>query len=59
MSAYVYIFVPVEKKHSEVDAALRQHLDSPEFIPIPTATATEAVQDAEQMPLWRWFISSK
>jgi hypothetical protein len=29
------------------------------FIDIPTAGSSEAMADAERLPLWRWFISSR
>jgi hypothetical protein len=59
MRSFVVIFAPSGQKRSEVEAALRQHVDAAEFVENPAATRSDMMEDAEQLPLWRWFISSK
>lgn len=59
MKSVVFIFVPVENGRANVESAIRQHLDLPEFIEVPSEAAHETIPDANQMPLWRWFVSPK
>jgi hypothetical protein len=55
----VFVFLPPGGAHPKFEAALRKHVDAPDFIDIPTVAKTEKNQDAEKLPLWRWFISSQ
>jgi hypothetical protein len=55
MRSFVVIFAPSGQKRSEVEAALREHAESAEFVDIPGDIPTEPPPDAEQLPLWRWF----
>jgi hypothetical protein len=55
MRSLVMILVPCEQKRSDVEAALREHTDSAEFVDVPVKNQPETVEDAEQLPLWRWF----
>gem|GEM_PF-4611841 len=55
MSSLVFIFVPVATEKREFEAAVRKHLDSAEFIEVPPEANRAAIDDAEHLPLWRWF----
>jgi hypothetical protein len=58
-SSFVLVLVPCGELHSDVEEVLRKHVNSAEPVEEPAATRVEAIEDAEQLPLWRWFISSK
>lgn len=58
MNAFVVIFPPRGATRAEFEAAVRQNVTSPEFVDIPSAVSSENIDDAEQLPLWRWFIGS-
>lgn len=58
MNAFVVIFPRRGTTRAEFEAAVRQQLTLPEFIDIPTVVPSETIDDAEQLPLWRWFIGS-
>jgi hypothetical protein len=55
MDSFELIFVPREKTRGEVEIALREPVHSAEFIETSVATRPEPIEDAEQLPLWRWF----
>jgi hypothetical protein len=55
MSSFVLVFVPCVKARDDIEAALRKHADSAEFIEDPAAARSETIDDAKQFPLWRWF----
>lgn len=55
MGSFVLILVPCGQTRSDFEAALREHADSAEFVDVPNETHSEPVEDAEQLPLWRWF----
>jgi hypothetical protein len=55
MSSFVLIFVPCGEGRGDVEAAFRKYVDPAESNEDPAATRAETIEDAEQMPLWRWF----
>ena len=55
MRSTVLIFVPCGKTPTEMETALRKHVDLAEGTENPTAISSEPVEDAEQLPLWKWF----
>ena len=58
--SHVLIFVAGENvSRQDFERAVREHIASSEFIERPGETAADKFQNAEQMPLWRWFVSSK
>jgi hypothetical protein len=57
MRSIAVIFLPCGATPDEVEAALRKKIESPECIEIPGAVRSEPIDDAEQLPLWRWFTS--
>lgn len=56
MNAFVVILPPVGGPRTDFETAVRQHVNSPEFIDTPPAVPPKTVDDADQLPLWRWFI---
>jgi len=58
MNAFVVIFPPGGTTRADFEAAVRQHANSPEIIDLPSAVPSQEIDDAEQLPLWRWFIPS-
>ena len=55
MRSFVVIFVPCRWTHGDAESVLREHTDSAEFVEAPDKIRSEPVEDAEQLPLWRWF----
>ena len=55
MSSIVVIFVPWGDKRSDSRATPQKPIDVTESIENPDAIRSEPIDDAEQMPLWRWF----
>ena len=56
MKSFVVIFVPHGEKSADAETAFRRFFDSEEaMIKIPGATPLPDAEDAEQLPLWRWF----
>jgi hypothetical protein len=56
MSSFVLVFVPFKDDRDGAEAAWRQHVGSPEnFEDQAATTQPEIIEDAEQLPLWRWF----
>ena len=55
MRSLVMILVPCGQTRNDFEAALREHAASAEFVDMPNETHAEPVEDAEQLPLWRWF----
>jgi len=55
MSSIVVIFVPWGEPSREVKGASRQPVEVVECIEIPDVSKAEPIEDADQMPLWRWF----
>jgi hypothetical protein len=55
MRSYVFVFVPCEV-YRETEAPVREHVE-PERKNIDEAAIEkpETIDDAEQLPLWRWF----
>lgn len=58
MNTFVVMFPPRGTTRADFEAAVRQQLASPEFIDVPSAVPSETIDDADQLPLWRWFIGS-
>jgi hypothetical protein len=55
MRSFVVIFVPCRWTRSDMESVLRKHTDSAEFVEAPEEHHAEPIDDAEQLPLWRWF----
>jgi hypothetical protein len=55
MNSFVLIFVPCGKEQADIEAAFRKHVDSAESVENPTANGAKAINDEDQLPLWRWF----
>lgn len=58
MNTLVILFPPRNSTRADFDSAVHRHADSAEFIDLPPITPSEQIEDAEQLPLWRWFICS-
>jgi hypothetical protein len=59
MNSFVVVFVPCDEMRRDIEAALSKHVDPTEFAEKPADAPTRTIEDAEELPLWRWFISSK
>lgn len=56
MRSYVFVFVPDSEVGRESEVARKERVDPERQSPNETAaTKHEVVDDAEQLPLWRWF----
>ena len=53
------VFLPRGAESNDFQAALRKHAGQTDVIDVPTTDSREPIADAERLPLWRWFISSK
>ena len=58
MNDFVVILPPRGATRADFETAIRQHTKCHEFIDVPAVATAEPIDDAEQLPLWRWFISS-
>lgn len=56
MNAFVVIFPPCGTSRADLETAVRQHVNSLEVIDVPPAVPVKTIDDAEHLPLWRWFI---
>jgi hypothetical protein len=57
---HVLIFVAGDNvSRQDFERAVREHFASSEFIERPSEAPAETFHDAEQIPLWQWFVSSK
>ena len=57
--SFVMIFAPDGQTRNDIEAALRDYTSFAQFVDVPSAIHAEPIEDAEQLPLWRWFVSSK
>jgi hypothetical protein len=55
MRSIAVIFLPCGATLGEIEAALRKKIEPREFFAIPGTVRSEPIDDAEQLPLWRWF----
>jgi hypothetical protein len=55
MNSFVILFVPGTEECRDLEAALRKRIDRAESIDGPPVTDSATIEDAEQLPLWRWF----
>lgn len=56
MKPVVVILVPNAEKRAEVEAALTEHArQKPGAIEMPLPAPSLHKDDAEELPLWRWF----
>ncbi|HEX4263144.1 MAG TPA: hypothetical protein VH597_02295 [Verrucomicrobiae bacterium] len=59
MNSFVIIFLPCGEVLRDVKAAFHNQVDLPDAVEKPAIAPTRTIKDAEQLPLWRWFISPK
>jgi hypothetical protein len=55
MNSFVLIFVPCGKEQADIQAAFRKHVGPTELVEGLTTIRAEAINDEDQLPLWRWF----
>jgi hypothetical protein len=61
MKQIVIVFVPTDVTQNDFESALRKNFKQFEYAEVPPhrkASQTEP-RDADELPLWRWFISEK
>jgi hypothetical protein len=55
VTSIVLIFVPSETTRAEFEDALQKHIVSAESFANSASEKCAPAEDAEQLPLWRWF----
>jgi hypothetical protein len=59
MKSFVVIYLLRGERARDIEAALRKQIDLEDAVEKPTAAPARTIEDADQLPLWRWFISSE
>ena len=55
MNSFVLIFVPGETEPADIESVFCKRVGRAEPVDNQTANHSETIDDAEQLPLWRWF----
>jgi len=59
MNQFVVIFVPYGEKFADVDVGQHQRPESKNDFAKSADASFSQPEDAEQLPLWRWFTFEK